>query len=143
MHSTMKALQSILIHASVHHSSLICKRDLLVSPSMTLYQLHHFITSVFEIDETEMDDHRFITDITKDNETIVSYDIVDHTLHIDGFLTLITPGLYIGRFLYMNTQRMIIICIQQNIHTHMNLFLPSPSTSISLTPIKMILCHSD
>ncbi|KAI8985347.1 hypothetical protein BDB01DRAFT_787714 [Pilobolus umbonatus] len=116
--------QSILIHASViHPKSVHCKRDLLVSSSMTLYQLHQFISCAFELDDTLIDDHSFSVD-TVENDSI-AYEIVDN-LQQDGFLTLITPGLYIGMFFIKFKSWMIITNLYWiNIeHTHPHEPLP-------------------
>jgi hypothetical protein len=78
--------KSILIHAVTKG----CTRDILLSPSMTLYQLHKFILIAFGLSESSIEYHNF-TLINQLESIETSYEI------IDGFITPVAPGVYIGK----------------------------------------------
>lgn len=88
--STPFTFSPILIHAAAKDNK--CIRDILVSPSMTLYQLHKFILIAFGIQESSVEFHNF----TLTHEMMeTSYEIID-SQEIDGFITPVAPGVYIG-----------------------------------------------
>lgn len=87
--STPFTFSPILIHAAAKDNK--CIRDILVSPSMTLYQLHKFILIAFGIQESNVEFHNF----TLTHEMMeTSYEIID-SQEIDGFITPVAPGVYI------------------------------------------------
>lgn len=83
--------KSILIHAVTKG----CTRDILLSPSMTLYQLHKFILIAFGLSESSIEYHNF-TLINQLESIETSYEIIDDQ-EIDGFITPVAPGVYIGK----------------------------------------------
>ncbi|GAA5812482.1 hypothetical protein MFLAVUS_005938 [Mucor flavus] len=80
----------ILIRASKDSH---CTRDILVSPFMTLFQLHKFILIVFDLNESSVEYHHF--NLLNQLESVETfYEIIDHQ-EIDGFITPVAPGVYI------------------------------------------------
>lgn len=83
--------KSILIHAALEG----CTRDILLTSSMTLYQLHRFILIAFGLNESGVEYHNFT--LIKQLEPIeTSYEIIDDQ-EIDGFIMPVAPGVYIGK----------------------------------------------
>lgn len=103
----------ILIRASKDSH---CTRDILVSPFMTLFQLHKFILIVFDLDESSIEYHHF--NLLNQLESVETfYEIIDHQ-EIDGFITPVAPGVYIGKYYYL----IVIVYTnnKQSIRIHMN-----------------------
>lgn len=91
--TTNTTFSPVLIHAAVKDSK--CTRDILVSQSMTLYQLHKFLLIAFGINESSVEYHNF----TLTHDLIeTSYETIDDQ-EIDGFITPVAPGVYIGMLL--------------------------------------------
>ena len=79
-----------MIHAEAKESQ--CTRDILVSASMTLYQLQKFILIAFGIHESSVAFQQFILY----HDTLETcFQIIDAT-DMDGFVTPVAPGVYIG-----------------------------------------------
>lgn len=93
----MSTFKSILIHAVTNG----CTRDILLSSSMTLYQLHKLILIAFELNESSIiEDYHYFTLVNQSESSVqTSFEIIeDNHLEIDGgFLTPVIPGVYIGK----------------------------------------------
>jgi hypothetical protein len=88
MDPTFKA---ILIHAS----SKDCSRDILVSPTMTLYQLHVHLSRSFDV-FSNLDQHNFTLPLDKEGSIETYYEVINQDQQQEGFLTPVAPGVYIG-----------------------------------------------
>ncbi|KAG2210561.1 hypothetical protein INT47_002503 [Mucor saturninus] len=83
--------KSILIHAALEG----CTRDILLTSTMTLYQLHKFILIAFGLNESGVEYHNF--NLIKQLDPVeTSYEIIDDQ-EVDGFITPVAPGVYIGK----------------------------------------------
>lgn len=79
----------------VHASSKDCSRSILVSPSMTLYQLHIHLARSFDVFHN-LDHHGFTLPMDKEKSIETYYEVISKDQQQDGFLTPIFPGVYIG-----------------------------------------------
>lgn len=88
----------ILIHAASREEN--CTRNILVSSSMTLYQLHQFLSIAFGLDESNIEHHSFtLAATTTDLDIETTYEIIGAATEqsLDGFITQIARGVYIGK----------------------------------------------
>lgn len=95
----MDTFQSVIIHAKLNNE-IICKRDILLSPSITLYQLYKIILSSFSINEKHVVHHNFsLPTLIAHNVTIeTSFELINpNEIFLDGFTTPVVPGVYIGK----------------------------------------------
>lgn len=91
MGTDTSTFKSTLIHAAIEG----CTRDILLTSSMTLYQLHKFILNTFGLSEPAVGYHNF-TLISQLESIETSYEIIDDQ-EIEGFITPVAPGVYIGK----------------------------------------------
>ncbi|CAO3620535.1 unnamed protein product [Mucor fragilis] len=90
-HRQQHAFQAIIVHAEDRG----CSRDILVSPAITLNQLNRHLLNAFDIHEHHVDYHHFFqTDDVLEIETCFGL-MGDPQHELDGFLTLVAPGVYI------------------------------------------------
>jgi hypothetical protein len=79
----------------IHAFSKDCSRDILVSPSMTLYQLHVHLSRSFDV-FCNLDQHSFTLPLNKEESIETYYEVISQDQQQDGFLIPVAPGVYIG-----------------------------------------------